>query len=139
MIILNYNFGTNIAILIVLIIKNGQKMKLERKSNEKGSIIVDLEGELDAEGSIKIRKALENIALADTADDIVFLDLFKVNFIDSSGIGTIVFLFKQLKENNRQLKIIGVHGQPREILELLRIHKAIPVELVDGEIPLTVA
>lgn len=114
-------------------------MKLERKSNEKGSLIVDLEGELDAEGSSKIRKALENIALADTADDIVFLDLFKVNFIDSSGIGTIVFLFKQLKENNRQLNIVGVHGQPREILELLRIHKAIPVELVDGEIPLTAA
>ena len=57
----------------------------------------------------------------------VLLDLSKVSFIDSSGIGAIVFLFKRLKLRDETLIIRGVHGQPRELIELLRIDSAIPV------------
>ena len=110
-------------------------MKLERIKTDCGDIVVKLFGEFDAEGSNKIRQAFENIA-EQPDPEIVFLDLDDVTFIDSSGVGAIVFLFKRLKENNRKLMIIGVHGQPRELLELLRIHKAIPVELAAGEDPI---
>ncbi len=101
-------------------------MKLEQNVTACGDLILKLYGEFDAEGSAEIRPELEAVA-AQNASKHVCLDLQEVVFIDSSGVGAIVFLYKRLRENGRQLAISGAHGQPRELLELLRIHKAIPV------------
>lgn len=95
-------------------------------------LVLELHGEFDALGSAEIRHELETVALQDSPE-IVFLDLKNVSFIDSSGVGAIVFLYKRLKEKARDLKIVGAHGQPRELLELLRIHKAIPVTMATPE------
>jgi anti-anti-sigma factor len=103
-------------------------MKVEKIITDCEDLVLELHGEFDALGSAEIRHELEAVALQ-TSPQLVFLDLQNVVFIDSSGVGAIVFLYKRLKENDRQLKITGAHGQPRELLELLRIHKAIPVTL----------
>ena len=91
-----------------------------------GDIRIDISGEMDALGCSEIQPFLKEII--DTEDkNNVLLDLSNVSFIDSSGIGAIVFLFKRLKLRNEALVIRGVHGQPRELIELLRIDSAIPV------------
>ena len=107
-------------------------MKIEIKNADCGDLIVELTGDFDALGSREIREGLENIT-SQTTPEVVFLDLGGVSFIDSSGVGSIVFLFKGLRKRCRRLEITGVHGQPRELLELLRIHKAIPVQPTRGE------
>ena len=58
----------------------------------------------------------------------VTLDLGSVDFIDSSGVGAIVFLFKRLRALGRELKIYGAHGQPLELIQHLRIDKSISME-----------
>ena len=103
-------------------------MKIERIITACEDLIIELHGDFDALGSADIRPELEKLALQ-SSPEYVFLDLQNVSFIDSSGVGAIVFLYKRLKENDRKLRITGAHGQPRELLELLRIHKAIPVVL----------
>ncbi|MES9905304.1 MAG: STAS domain-containing protein [Sedimenticola sp.] len=103
-------------------------MELERIATDNGGLIIELHGEFDAEGAARIRPILENIAEVDDAHQ-VFLDLNDVGFLDSSGIGAIVFLFKRLRTRERKLELIGVHGQPQELIELLRISSAIPVTL----------
>jgi anti-anti-sigma factor len=90
---------------------------------------VDLSGEMDALGCSKIRSTLEEIK--NKANQTVILNIIDVSFIDSSGIGAIVFLFKRLKEQGREMKIIGVQGQPQELMKLLRISSAIPVTLAE--------
>lgn len=107
-------------------------MRLERIITECEDLVLTLYGEFDALGSAEIRDELESV-VAQSSPEHVFLDLQNVVFIDSSGVGAIVFLYKRLRENSRQLKITGAHGQPRELLELLRIHKAIPVSLGSSE------
>lgn len=88
--------------------------------------IAKLHGEMDALGCTEIRTELEMIA--DTGfNDNIALDLSQVSFLDSSGIGLIVFLFKRLKSQSRALQIIGVQGQPQELISMLRIESAIPV------------
>jgi len=103
-------------------------MKIVQTITDSDDLVLELHGEFDAQGSAEIRQELEEIA-SETRPEIVFLDLQNVVFIDSSGVGAIVFLYKRLKENSRSLEITGAHGQPRELLELLRVHKAIPVAL----------
>ena len=91
---------------------------------------VILEGDFDAvalsEG--QLRPWLERLCEETEGD--IFLDLSGVNFLDSSGIGAMVFLFKRLKARNLGLEIVQPLGQPRQLLEMLRIHEAIPVQLV---------
>ncbi|TKB57297.1 STAS domain-containing protein [Ferrimonas aestuarii] len=54
------------------------------------------------------------------------VDLGHTEFIDSSGIGAIIYLFKRLRRQERQLQLAKVHGQPKRILTMLKVDKAIP-------------
>ena len=101
-------------------------MRLELITTGKDDLVIQLHGDFDAAGSASIRSELEDIA-AQAQPQHVFLDLRNVSFIDSSGVGAIVFLYKRLQEKTRQMRIVGAQGQPKELMELLRIHKAIPM------------
>lgn len=103
-------------------------MKLECKSYDDAELLILLSGEFDAAGTTVIRPELERIAGEPGPVDVV-VDIGQVAFLDSSGIGAIVFLFKRLRMQNRRLRIRSARGQPAQLLELLRVHKAIPVEL----------
>jgi anti-anti-sigma factor len=63
--------------------------------------------------------------LPDRSEGDVCLDLSHVTFIDSAAIGTIAFLVKRLAVQGRELRLLGVGGQPRSLLELLRVDRAI--------------
>jgi len=89
-----------------------------------------LSGDFDAMAinSSDCRDQLDSIADAAMGD--VYIDLSQVGFLDSSGIGAMVFLYKRLNSNGLSLEIINPVGQPRQLLEMLRIHEAIPVRMV---------
>lgn len=91
------------------------------------NVQIGLSGEFDALGCKEIRKDLEEF-VGDYIGQAIELDLSGVTFIDSSGIGAIVFLYKRMLENNGSLKLIEVTGQPKELITLLRVDKAIHVE-----------
>ncbi len=105
-------------------------MQFEQKTADCGDLIIELSGEFDALGCNEIRQVFNEV-VTQLSPMVVFLDLSAVSFLDSSGIGSMVFLFKRLRQTGRSLVISGVHGQPRELLELLRIHKAIPTKLME--------
>ena len=100
-------------------------MKYENSENPAGDLVINLSGEMDALGCSQIRPELENIT--QSSNHHIILDINQISFIDSSGIGSIVFLFKRLKEQGRTMEIIGVQGQPQELIKLLRINSAIPI------------
>lgn len=101
-------------------------MEIYTNTPQQDELITYLSGDFDALNINQIRQQLEDVACKNEANRII-LDLSHVNFIDSSGIGAIVFLFKRLHKEKRQLELIGAQGQPRQLLELLRIHQAMPV------------
>jgi anti-anti-sigma factor len=101
-------------------------MMIEHHEEENGTLTMKLAGEMDAAGCALVRDDLEEIVSTTPRQGLV-LDIGAVTFLDSSGIGMIVFLFKRLKADGRSLRIINVSGQPRELMQLLRIEKAIPV------------
>jgi anti-anti-sigma factor len=102
-------------------------MNINNIETTDGNLIIQLSGEMDALGCSKIRPALE--AISKLAYPHTVMDIEQVSFIDSSGIGAIVFLFKRLKEQGRSLEIVGVQGQPQELMKLLRIDAAIPLSI----------
>ncbi len=102
-------------------------MDIQIKTSDEQHLLVTLNGELDALGCQLLRPTLEQIVESGEPAN-VSLDLEQVSFLDSSGIGAIVFLFKRLKASGRGLEVIKVNGQPRELMKLLRIGSAIPVK-----------
>lgn len=102
-------------------------MKIQKQYTEAGQCLVTLEGNLDAACCDTVRPVF--LQLTEHADlKTVRLDLSEVDFLDSSGIGAIVFLWKRLRQSGRALVLIGPKGQPASLLDVLKIGKSIPIE-----------
>lgn len=56
----------------------------------------------------------------------VVLDFSDTTFIDSSGIGAMVFLYKRIEKKGQTLSLLNVSGQPHKLMSLLRVDKTIP-------------
>lgn len=85
--------------------------------------VVALESEFDAMAVSELRPLFEK--LSEYTGD-VLASLRDVHFIDSSGIGALVFLHKRLVMNGHHLEIICGPGQPRDLLDMLHINRVIP-------------
>lgn len=85
--------------------------------------VVALRGRFDADAVTGAGQQWERLAARARGD--VHLDLTEVTFIDCCAIGTITFLFKRLAAQGRQLRLFGASGQPRKLLEFLRIDRVI--------------
>lgn len=88
-------------------------------------------GDLDALAIKSLRPDFTR--LGETAEADVVIDLSRVDFVDSSGVGALVFLYKRLAERERSLTLRGVHGQPRDLFAFLGMDKTIVME-TSGEL-----
>lgn len=96
------------------------------KSINDNTLTLHLTGDMDAEGCDVLRN--EFVALAEEPSfSEINIDLQHVEFIDSSGIGMIVFLFKKLRIQSIELSIMNIHSQPLELIQLLRIDTVMTV------------
>lgn len=85
--------------------------------------IISLEGDFDSE-AVRVHEHRFESLCEYKVKGIVF-DMSNVSFLDSSGIGAMVFLFKRLIAEQRELNITGLSGQPARLIRLLRIDKTI--------------
>jgi anti-anti-sigma factor len=86
-----------------------------------------VQGSLDAASVTTLKDDFE--ALAGQGKDVI-LDMSNTDFLDSSGVGAIVFLYKRLTASGRRLELQGVDGQPLRLLEFLRVTSVVPVRQV---------
>lgn len=85
--------------------------------------VLSLDGEFDASALHQHRDALNK--LVDAAREGVVVDLQCTQFMDSAGVGALVFFFKRLEGKGRQFCLAGLSGQPLKLAQLLRIEQTI--------------
>lgn len=102
-------------------------MQIESIKQPDDTLLLRISGDMDAQGCSKAQPLLDELVTEEAMTDIT-MNLGDVEFLDSSGIGAIVFLFKRLRANGHSLSLTNVRGQPMEIITLLRINSAISVE-----------
>lgn len=78
-----------------------------------------LSGEIDFSNSPKVRDWLRAFCLGHTGG--VILDLAAVGYIDSSGLAVLIEIRKQLKTENRTIRISAVSDQVRKLFSLTQI------------------
>lgn len=81
------------------------------------TLLVRLGGELDLGVADKLRKALDS-QLAEKKTKYLILNLSRVTFIDSSGLGVILGRYKRLVHSGGKVILVGAQPQVKRILEL---------------------
>ena len=85
-------------------------------------VVVKLFEDLDAEAVKTMKDDLESYS--SLSSDIV-IDLTDVNFIDSSGIGAIVFLYKRMVAKGKLVSVVGLNEQPKDLFKMLLLDQTI--------------
>lgn len=91
-------------------------------SQESGTTVLRVQGELDALSCPELRPVLD--ALVEKRKPAVTVDLSELRLIDSSGVGAMVSLYKRVRANGGEVRFVGVTAQPLVIFKLLRLDRA---------------
>lgn len=86
-----------------------------------GTSVVNVRGEVDLRTSPQLRAMLLD-ALGSLAGPLL-LDLSGVNYMDSSGVGTMVYLKRQVERCGGRLVLIGLRPRVRSVLEITHLDK----------------
>lgn len=87
-------------------------------------LVVFPRGALDADAAPKLTELSARLANQDGTH--AAIDLAGVSFVDSTGIGALVSIHKQLKSFDKTVCFVGAKGQPADMLSFLRIDQVIP-------------
>lgn len=76
--------------------------------------------ELDASNAGEFKRDIAPILQANSK---VVLDLSRLSFVDSSGLGAMLSCLRQLGAKGGDLKLCGMSKQVRGLFELVRMHR----------------
>jgi anti-sigma B factor antagonist len=76
--------------------------------------------ELDASNTGELRHDIAPVLEANTK---MVIDLSRLRFVDSSGLGAILSCLRQLTAKGGDLKLCGMQEQVRAVFELVRMHR----------------
>jgi anti-sigma B factor antagonist len=76
--------------------------------------------ELDAGNTVEFKRDMSPVLEANTK---VVLDLSKLRFMDSSGLGSFLSCLRRLNAKGGDLKLCGLSPQVRTVIELVRMHR----------------
>ncbi|OHD65393.1 MAG: hypothetical protein A2176_15680 [Spirochaetes bacterium RBG_13_51_14] len=94
--------------------------------------VIRVSGEVDLYNVGKLKKALFNIT--DGTHRSVIVDMRDVNYMDSSGIGTLVAGHKKMRAHNGKLALLNPHEDVLNILRLATLDKFFKIYWSEYEI-----
>ncbi len=93
---------------------------MDISQREKDSIVVlDIQGEIDLYNAPEIKDTIQK--LIDAQKYNIIINLEKVSYIDSSGIGALISSLSNLKKYQGGLKIINVYASVKKVFELTKL------------------
>jgi len=100
--------------------------KLEHKITTQGDVtLLAIKGRMDAARVGAVRETLAK--LPDQGHKRIVLDLTELEWIDSSGVGALVVLYKNAKAKGGEVVVASLQRQPREIFRLLHLESAFQI------------
>ena len=89
-------------------------------------VLVNLSGSIYVEEAAQIRESL--IGYIDNGHKTFIVDLEKVDYIHSSGLGTLVAIQKRALQNGGSVIIRGLRGLVKDLFELTRLTKVFEIQ-----------
>lgn len=90
-----------------------------------GWTVVSIFGELDVATAPALREKLIDL-VGDGTSQLV-LDLEGVDFLDSTGLGTIISALKRVRTHGGDMRLVCTQGRIRRLFEITGLDKAVPL------------
>ena len=103
------------------------KIKIEDMN---GIRTLALAGRFDASATGGFKDTFKGLLQEGAANSVV--DLQKVDYIDSGGLGSLVSALRQTRSVDGDIRISGLSGKVRSVFELTRLHRIF--EIFDDEL-----
>ncbi len=91
---------------------------LEKRTEDVDALV--LTGRLEASSARKLKGRVDALVKENRVNLIV--DMAGVDFIDSSGLGSLVSSLRVVNEQKGDIKVVALQKQVRSIFELTRLH-----------------
>lgn len=102
-------------------------MQIRERQTDSGTTIIELEGMLViGRESQRVESTVEKLVLDGKKNIIV--DLTKVSYVDSSGIGVLVGSLGHCKRGGGALRLTGVQDNIFHIMKITRVDLVLPVD-----------
>ena len=94
--------------------------------------VISIEGNIILEESADLREAMEPY-VEESATDGIILNCEKVSYIDSSGLGLIVSIYKTLVKTNRKFALTCLSKKNEDIFILTKLNQVLLIAETDEE------
>ena len=99
---------------------------MELKIRKNGDVyIIDVNGEMDLYNSYKLKELV--MKMIEKNIKIFIINLEQVDYIDSSGIGALIYISSTIKKMNLKLAISNIHGAVKKVIELTKLMGYFPI------------
>ncbi|MCQ2610166.1 MAG: anti-sigma factor antagonist [Treponema sp.] len=99
---------------------------MELKIRKNGEVyIIDVNGEMDLYNSYKLKELVMKMLEKNVKNFIINLE--QVDYIDSSGIGALIYICSTMKKMNLKFAISNVHGSVKKVIELTKLMGYFPI------------
>ncbi|MBB5149835.1 MULTISPECIES: STAS domain-containing protein [Ureibacillus] len=102
-------------------------MNVNVQFREEGNRIYGvIEGEIDTYTAPMLREELEVITI--NKSSIIELDLSKVTYMDSTGLGVFVAFYKKVLKENAELKLVRLSSRLARLFEITGLSELMDIE-----------
>ena len=105
--------------------------RIKRQGLEGGAVVVEVAGELDLCSSHTLREHLDFVV--DSGATTVVVDLTRLSFIDSTGLGVLAVLARRPGFDAVDLAIVCPEGRIRRRLRTTGLDRVLPVYPTQGQ------
>lgn len=102
-------------------------VKMEATTRQlEGVTIVDVVGRITlGEGNVVIREIVRD--LLEKGNRKIILNLGRVDYVDSSGVGELVRTYTTIRNQGGQLNLVNLSKRVQELLQMTRLHMVLPI------------
>ncbi len=94
--------------------------------------VVDISGKITiGEGDVLLRQKVQE--LLDAGESRILLNLEKVKYMDSAGIGELVACYKRAKEKEGTVKLLNPSGKVYDLLQLTKLEEVFDTYRDEGQ------
>lgn len=99
---------------------------MELKIRKNGEVyIIDVNGEMDLYNSYKLKELVMKMIEKNIKTFVINLE--QVDYIDSSGIGALIYISSTVKKMSLKLALSNVHGSVKKVIELTKLTGYFPI------------
>lgn len=106
-------------------------LSMTSRTPSEQTCILEIEGEVDVYTSPQLKQDL--VQLAESGVKRVIIDLSKVEYLDSTGLGVLIGGLKRLREAGGNLSLVGPGMRIQRIFEITGLNKIFDIYATETE------